>query len=41
MNKAADNMYIALKDNPEEILKWCEEEIAAYKELIKLIKSHE
>lgn len=34
----ADNFYKALKDNPEEIIKWCEEEIEEYKKLIKLIK---
>ena len=34
----ADNMYSALKDNPEEIIKWAEAEIKEYKKLIKLIK---
>ena len=34
----ADNFYNALKDDPEEILKWCESEIEAYKELVKLIE---
>lgn len=33
------NFYEKLKDDPEAIIKWCEEEIGAYKELIKFIKS--
>lgn len=32
------NMFNALKDRPEEIIKWCHDEIKAYKDLIKLIK---
>ncbi len=37
MSKAKD-FYGTLKDNPEEIIKWCEAEIKEYKKLIKLIK---
>jgi hypothetical protein len=34
----AKNFYTGLKDDPESIIKWCEEEIEAYQELIKLVK---
>ena len=39
MKQSAENFYNSLKDDPEAIIKWCEEEIEAYKELIKLIQS--
>jgi hypothetical protein len=35
----ANNFFKSLKDNPEEIIKWAEDEIKEYKKLIKLIKS--
>ena len=37
-SKASVNVYNALRDNPEEIIKWCEQEILEYQNLIKLIK---
>ena len=37
-NKASNNFYNSIKDDPEKIIKWCEEEVAAYQELIKMIK---
>ena len=39
MSQSAKNFYNALKDDPDAIIKWCEEEIEAYEELIKLIRS--
>lgn len=33
-------MYKALKDNPEEIIEWCENEIKEYEKLIQLIKNN-
>ena len=41
MTKLQEVLEKIRKENPEEILKLCEEEIAVYKEIIKLIKSHE
>lgn len=38
MKTGADNFLDTLKKNPEEIIKWCEEEIKEYQKLIKLIK---
>lgn len=38
MNTKSNNFYNALKNNPEEIIKWCESEIKEYEKLIKLIK---
>jgi endonuclease III len=35
---AANEFYKELKDNPENIIKWCEEEIDQYQKLIGLIK---
>lgn len=35
----ADNFFERLKDNPQEIIEWCEAEIKEYKKLIKLIKN--
>ena len=37
-SKASVNVYNALRDDPEEIIKWCESEIEAYRELMKLIE---
>ena len=34
----ADNFYKALKNNPQEVIAWCESEIREYQKLIKLIK---
>jgi len=36
----ANNFYKALKDNPEEVIEWCEAEIREYKKLIKIIKKN-
>ena len=36
-NTPADNMYEALKNNPQEIIDWCNREIAEYQKLKKLI----
>jgi hypothetical protein len=38
MTTAAENFFNALKDDPEAIIKWCEEEIEEYQKLIKMIK---
>jgi len=38
-NDAANNLYTSLRDNPKEIIEWCEREIKEYKKLIKLIKN--
>ena len=38
---AHKNFYNALKNDPQAILKWCDEEIKAYQELKKLIKKHD
>jgi len=35
---APKNLFNALKDNPEKIIKWAENEIKLYKELIELVK---
>ena len=35
---AAQNFYESLRNDPEGIIKWCEGEIEAYKELIRLVK---
>ena len=41
-NKSASkSIYNALKDDPRAVIDWCEEEIRAYMELIKLIKENE
>lgn len=37
----ADNFFETLKDNPQEIIEWCEAEIKEYKKLIKIIKKYE
>lgn len=34
----AENWFETLKDNPSEIISWCEAEIREYKRLIKIIK---
>ena len=34
----ADNFFKALKSNPEEILEWCDGEIAEYERLKRIIK---
>jgi len=36
----ANNVFEALKNNPQEIIEWCENEIKEYKKLIKLIKNN-
>lgn len=36
----SDNFY-NLKDNPKEIIEWCESEIKEYQKLIDLIKKNE
>lgn len=38
-NKAANNFFESLKDNPQEIIAWCKEEINAYERLIELIEN--
>ena len=35
---ASDEFYKGLRDDPESIIKWCEEEIEQYQKLISLIK---
>ena len=35
----AQQFYETLKDNPQEIIDWCYEEIEEYKKLIKIIKT--
>ena len=35
---AAHNFFESLKDDPEAIIEWCEDEIKEYKKLIKLMK---
>lgn len=35
---SANNFFKSIKSNPKEIILWCEREIKAYEELIKLIK---
>jgi len=37
--QASKNRFNFIKNNPEEIIKWCEYEIGEYKKLIKLLKS--
>ena len=38
----ADSWFETLKENPKEIIAWCEREIKEYKKLIVLIKkAHE
>ena len=37
-SKKAKNFYNALKDNPQEIIEWCEAEIEEYKKLIEIIQ---
>lgn len=39
MKTKSDYFYEALKNNPEEVIKWAEAEIKEYKKLIKLIKN--
>jgi len=36
----ADNIFEALKNDPQAIIDWCENEIKEYKKLIKLIKNN-
>jgi hypothetical protein len=36
----ANNMFNALKDNPQAIIEWAESEIKEYKKLLKLIKKY-
>jgi len=38
---ASKNFFNALKDDPQSIIEWCENEIKEYKKLIKLIKKYE
>ena len=40
INGASQNVYNALKDNPQEIIEWCEAEIAEYKKLIEIIQKN-
>jgi hypothetical protein len=37
-NEACENWFETLRDNPEDIIKWCREEIEQYEKLIELIK---
>ncbi len=37
-NKAANNFFNSLKDDPKAIVAWCKEEIEAYKRLIELVE---
>ena len=39
-SKKAENFYNTLKDNPFEIIEWCEAEIAEYQKLIEIIQKN-
>ena len=36
--RGSENLFEALKNDPEAIIKWCEVEIREYQNLIKLVK---
>jgi len=38
MKSEAKNFYKSLTRDPEKIIKWCNDEIQAYRDLIKLIE---
>ena len=40
MKKEVEKFVDAIKDNPEEIIKWARKEIKAYEYLIKLIRKN-